>query len=403
MKELVETLAKTPLPTILVVAGIIFLFLAIGGQLGARFSTAQLKPVYASALGLILLATGIVLQVVQAKSGSSEKAADTAEKSENATQASPHGKNSAQKYALRIPAVKGRIIQTITRMEMPELAVSVEQGGKYTTGTESVSNQSKTRTEIMAAENGRPTVLRQAILSDSESSTIVLGDQPSNDAKKGPLEGAVVLIELKNGRWVKTLQGRQPDKTQKAELQKQFVNSDDIYPTEKISPGYRWELKDQQLVYFFPDALSVSGNAWCTFEGIESHLDQKCAAISSRIQITAKTLLNNNEAEISVGANAMIYRALDKFVDVEATIDGQMKLKSSSVIKDVRTIIEIGGSFHSASYDTGVTSQPDVGFIRYRDSRIAMFAPSAAPTFLNILRVAASVQSLSNRRHSLPP
>jgi hypothetical protein len=153
MDKALETLAKTPLPTILVVAGIIFLFLAIGGRLGARFSSERLKPLYAMVLGLILLGVGISMQVIQGKVNSAEANKD---KQVNA-QASPSATTvPLQTYALRVPAVKGKVIRTTTRMDMPEMSVSVEAGGKYITGTGSTSNEKTERIEIMAVEDVRP-------------------------------------------------------------------------------------------------------------------------------------------------------------------------------------------------------------------------------------------------------
>jgi hypothetical protein len=67
VETLIDALVKTPLPTILVVAGIVFLFLAVGGQLGARFSSEHLKPLYAFVLGLILLGTGVWMHVIQGR------------------------------------------------------------------------------------------------------------------------------------------------------------------------------------------------------------------------------------------------------------------------------------------------------------------------------------------------
>ena len=134
-----------------------------------------------------------------------------------------------------------------------------------------------------------------------------------------------------------------PNKEQKEELTNQFVDPDEIYPTEKVSLGYSWQLKDNQLLYFFPDALSVAGNAWCKFKEMEMHQDQQCAVVSSRIEIVARTLVQNEPAEFNIGANATTYRRLDKSVDIESSIDGQMTARTSWIADSAKTVMEISG------------------------------------------------------------
>jgi hypothetical protein len=135
METLIDALGKTPLPTILVVAGIIFLFLAIGGQLGARFSSERLRPLYALVMGLILLGAGVSMQMIQVKVNSASEG--NKDKLVNA-QASPISTTApVQTYTLRGPPVKGKVIRTTTRIDMPEQSVSVETGGNYTTGSAS--------------------------------------------------------------------------------------------------------------------------------------------------------------------------------------------------------------------------------------------------------------------------
>jgi hypothetical protein len=61
MEGILIQIAKTPLPTILVMAGIIFLFLAIVGKLGASIVVSPQKQRLAGLLGSVLLTGGLVL------------------------------------------------------------------------------------------------------------------------------------------------------------------------------------------------------------------------------------------------------------------------------------------------------------------------------------------------------
>ena len=349
--KVIDTLAKTPLPTILVVAGIIFLFLAVGGQLGARFSTERLNPRFAMMLGLILLGCGIWLQF---------SSSQPSQEKQQVAKVSP-APSAGEAYALRKPAVKGRVIRATTRMDWPEVHVSLEAAGKYSQGNLTFSNETNSIVEVMAVENGRPTVMRIKITADNRSTSLALeGAEPNSNTKKGPLEGASILVELKNGHWVRTLLNGTPTKEQKEELQRQYVDPDEIYPTEKVPPGHTWQLTGNQLLYFFPDSLSVSGNAWCKFTEVLSRQGQQCAVISSRVELVAQTLVQNQPAEFHIGANAMTYRALDKLLDIESNIAGQMTAKCSWIAGGTRTTMEISGAFHSAAYGTDVTDRPDL-------------------------------------------
>jgi hypothetical protein len=356
METLIDALGKTPLPTILVVAGIIFLFLAIGGQLGARFSSERLKPLYAFAIGLILLGAGVSMQMIQVKVNSAQANKDklvTAQASPTPTTAPE------QTYSLRGPVVKGKVIRMTIKMDMPEVSVSLETGGKYTTGSGSISIEKTERIEVMALEGERSSVMREKILSDTRSATVTVEGQTSNNTQKGPLEGATMLMEYKNGQWVRSLMGNVPNQAQKAELQQQFVDPDEIYPTDKVSPGYKWQLKDYQLAHFFPGVLSATGDAWCTFTDLEMHQDRKCAVISSWLQISYKALVDNNPAEINLGASSTTYRALDKLVDIESRMDGHMTMKWASIVNGLKTTMEMAGSLHAVGYVTDITDQPD--------------------------------------------
>lgn len=62
--NLVELLNEAKIPNILVICGILFLFVAIGGQFEAIIETGRLKPVFAGSIGLLFLFCGVPLFVV---------------------------------------------------------------------------------------------------------------------------------------------------------------------------------------------------------------------------------------------------------------------------------------------------------------------------------------------------
>jgi len=70
MDKAIEALAGTPLPTILVLAGILFIFFAIGGQFGAQVVTDRIKPRAATIVGVLLLIFGVGIHLFPASESS---------------------------------------------------------------------------------------------------------------------------------------------------------------------------------------------------------------------------------------------------------------------------------------------------------------------------------------------
>ncbi len=64
MESILTELKSTPIPTILVVAGIAFLLLSIAGQLAGRIAVAPERQRWAAMIGGGLLAIGVALHVV---------------------------------------------------------------------------------------------------------------------------------------------------------------------------------------------------------------------------------------------------------------------------------------------------------------------------------------------------
>lgn len=61
MPEYLRIITETPVPTLLVVAGLIFLFVGIGGELGAKMGTTGVSRRTAVGIGAVLLVSGLGL------------------------------------------------------------------------------------------------------------------------------------------------------------------------------------------------------------------------------------------------------------------------------------------------------------------------------------------------------
>jgi len=64
MENIIAALQGTPLPTLLVVGGIVFLFLAVVGEITGKFKLEDKQQKWSAIIGTLLLFSGIVLYVV---------------------------------------------------------------------------------------------------------------------------------------------------------------------------------------------------------------------------------------------------------------------------------------------------------------------------------------------------
>jgi hypothetical protein len=63
VKDIFEALQNTPIPTILVVAGIAFLLLSVAGQLAGRIAVPPERQRHATIIGGLLLVVGVALNI----------------------------------------------------------------------------------------------------------------------------------------------------------------------------------------------------------------------------------------------------------------------------------------------------------------------------------------------------
>ncbi len=79
MKETIGAIFSAPLATILVVAGIVFLLIAVLGAVAGRIDPGKGGRIAAGAIGIVLLAVGLGMHLMLAESsGSDERALDDA-------------------------------------------------------------------------------------------------------------------------------------------------------------------------------------------------------------------------------------------------------------------------------------------------------------------------------------
>ena len=69
MNEIVQAITETPIPTILVLAGVLFLLMSVADRVSAHLTIPESRKKQAMLLGLMMLAGGVALNVLPGVSG----------------------------------------------------------------------------------------------------------------------------------------------------------------------------------------------------------------------------------------------------------------------------------------------------------------------------------------------
>lgn len=348
---MIQSLAQTPLPTILVVAGIIFLFLSVGGRLGAQIATDTIKRNFAGVLGVILLIGGISLYFAgqphyQPQTPHEEK---------------PPKDVGLNNYKLRANSLpSGRTIEKRSQFSMSDGTVTFQDGvGHVVTGKINIEGGDSEKLEILSSSNGRPTAFKQTILSDVTKTTIHIAENVTTNTEHGVLNGHSILIEKKDGVWVKSLLGSEPTEAQRNELREPYEDDYETYPAGSVKIGAEWRLDGPQIAYMsgFQNLLSVDGSASMTFEKLVDHGGEKCAVILVKRLELDGIMLNNtgNVVRFKLGGSGAIYRSLTKFIDTKWSFEGTMMADGEIILEEQKVKMNIVGPINVTGNDNLLT------------------------------------------------
>ena len=233
MGNLIQSLSQTPLPTILVAAGILFLFIGIGGHLGAQIATDTIKRKLAGALGGVLLVCGISFYFGGQLNNYASKEISSPSKTVK--------ESTCQLRANTLPP--GRITESQEQFSMLEATLTVQSGDdQIIVGKMSIESGDSTRCEILSSSGGQPITLKETILSDVTKTTTSIADNNTTETEEGVFSGHSVLIEKKGGTWIKSLLGAEPTEEQKAELREPYADEYETYPSDSVKVGTTWTL-----------------------------------------------------------------------------------------------------------------------------------------------------------------
>lgn len=217
---------------------------------------------------------------------------------------------------------------------------SLLNGRQQVTGTMNIDNISTTRTEVVASRYGMPSVLKETTLSDVTTTTTRMGDEISTETENGALTGCTVLIEQKNGNWIKNLIGQSPNPEQDAELRSAYADDNDLYPAVPVSVGDSWTIDGARLAAVWgmdAERFDTDSRATLKLEGFEYVMGERCAVIAVNPMTVSGTMERQGEAfRISFTGRGLIYRSLAKCVDVQTEMEGTATLEGDSMVEGNR-------------------------------------------------------------------
>lgn len=247
----------------------------------------------------------------------------------------------AQPYDLRGPAPKtGTIIQSRTELRNPDGTLTVEGNGSVTRARASGESASTTETEIVETAGKTASRVRYRVAEDWQKRSIDFdGAAPQITLEDSPLVGETLLIERRDGNWVKTLLGHEPSEEQRKRLREPYADGDEIYPAKPVAVGATWQVEGAKLaaIFGFADALSVEGKAHFTLDEVAAEAGDRLALLSYRLELRVKQLDDNQvPADFSLGGSGSIKRSLTAWIDVSNRFSGQ-QLSTFTVTQDGST------------------------------------------------------------------
>ncbi|NJA04278.1 hypothetical protein HC024_00770 [Methylococcaceae bacterium WWC4] len=240
MLEIVKALSQTSLPEILAFAGVLFIFLSIGGKLGAQIITDNVPKRYAGIAGTIFLLSSLMLFVVstimQSQRFTTEITTDIPAKTDTGY--------SVEAYKLRPTLPMNQPISQLTEIKWDFLS------SDKSTNCSSISNKEYIITILGRNNNDEPSVAKRKSVTDfSTVSCKATGDKESKVTKiHGKLEGIELLAhQTQDGQWIFDDPPGVTEEQKKAIRNEGFMDPFSGYPREKVALGKIITLKDEEI------------------------------------------------------------------------------------------------------------------------------------------------------------
>ena len=314
--DILMQLSKTSLPGVLALAGVFFIFLSLGGKLGAQLVTDNIPKRYAAITGAFLLSCSLVLFVVPMiifNGKSVEPKSNT--------------------YNLHPIIPLNQPISQLTDMEW-----------SFASTDKSIDCSSKIHKEYIITilgrdSNGEASVAKRNAVSDmSTVSCNISGEKdPVVTTIHGELEGKELLAhQTQEGQWSFDELLGATEKQKKAMRIEGFIEPFTGYPHEKVPIGTVITFKDQDVSLIIGATIpgKKEGNLAIKFDHIVKDREP-LAILSYSMDISLTTLdENNKEVIMKMALNGGGHMPLSENTKINAVtaLSGVVTIMSSSNI-----------------------------------------------------------------------
>jgi len=313
--DILMQLSKTSLPGVLALAGVFFIFLSLGGKLGAQLVTDNIPKRYAAITGAFLLSCSLVLFVVPMifNGKSIEPKSNT--------------------YNLHPIIPLNQPISQLTDMEW-----------SFASTDKSIDCSSKIHKEYIITilgrdSNGESSVAKRNAVSDiSTVSCNISGEKdPVVTTIHGELEGKELLAhQTQEGQWSFDELLGATEKQKKAMRIEGFIEPFTGYPHEKVPIGTVITFKDQDVSLIIGATIpgKKEGNVAIKFDHIVKDREP-IAILSYSMDISLTTLdENNKEIIMKMALNGGGHMPLSENTKINAVtaLSGVVTIMSSSNI-----------------------------------------------------------------------
>lgn len=313
--DILMQLSQTPLPGVLALAGVFFVFLSLGGKLGAQLVTDNIPKRYAAITGAFLLSCSLVLFVVPmiVNGKSIEPKSNT--------------------YNLHPIIPLNQPISQLTDMEW-----------SFASTDKSIDCSSKIHKEYIITilgrdSNGEASVAKRNAVSDmSTVSCNISGEKdPVVTTIHGELEGKELLAhQTQEGQWSFDELLGATEKQKKAMRIEGFIEPFTGYPHEKVPIGTVITFKDQDVSLIIGATIpgKKEGNVAIKFDHIVKDREP-LAILSYSMDISLTTLdENNKEVIMKMALNGGGHMPLSENTKINAVtaLSGVVTIMSSSNI-----------------------------------------------------------------------
>ena len=286
MTDILLALSNTPVPTILVLVGILFVFLGLGGTVSKLPGTTAINRVWAGVLGLLLIVAGAAMHMLPQVSvaGSAHNPLTAINQAVPAKPETGAKRGEAQPVAVPLFQLRPDHAMpkygVVTKMAL-SANLPITSSATGLTGSLLMIHEQIHRQQMLAYHDKAPRLVRTDILSNKTSTGVMDDREGLSDLVRSPLEGHGVLSEYRDNAWHSSLLDGEATSEQKLELADLLVSADRALPAEAVPVGHTWHMSGDELraLVNMNGVINIKGDAYFNLSDVVECGDHHCALL----------------------------------------------------------------------------------------------------------------------------